>query len=205
MFSPTRRALQHALSLRQQQNEYRDLLNCVAVFNDAFHTFRVLIFTPYPFPLVQMTRAFLFFWVYTLPLVLLKEYRVWSSLFIVLMVSFGFIGIEYVSIALDDPFADDTNDVDEHGMALLVYEDIYLALYRTDGPASAFRLRERVLDRYKQGRGLDCYRDDLKSYGLDRGGGGGGDTSAGEDFDSDNNDDDDEGSGGYGSSPESHV
>ena len=56
--------------------------------------------------------------------------------------------------------------VDEHGMALLVYEDIYLAIYRTDGPDAAFALRERVLKRYKQGRGLDCYRNDLKTFGM---------------------------------------
>lgn len=99
-------------------------------------------------------------------MVLLKDYRVWSSLLIISLVSFGFIGIEYVSIALDEPFSDDTNDVDEHGMALLVYEDIYLAIYRTDGPAAAFALRERVLERYRQGRGLDCYRNDLKTFGV---------------------------------------
>lgn len=72
-----------------------------------------------------------------------------------------------MSIALDDPFGDDTNDVDEHGMSLLVYEDIYLTIYRTDGPEAAFALRARVLERYKQGRGLDCYRDDLlRGLGL---------------------------------------
>lgn len=160
--------MQHpdALGYKMPVNEYRDLVNFVTIFLDAFHGFRVLVFTPYPFPLVQMTRAFLFFWVYTLPLVLLKDYRMWSSIVIVCCVSFGFIGIEYVSMALDDPFGDDTNDVDEHGMALLVYEDIYLAIYRTDGPAAAFQLRERVLARYKQGRGLDCYRDDLKGYSI---------------------------------------
>ena len=155
-----------SLGYKMPVNEYRDLLNFVTIFNDAFHNFRVLIFTPYPFALVQMTRAFLFFWVYTLPMVLLKDYRVWSSVLIVLLVSFGFIGIEYVSIALDDPFGDDTNDVDEHGMALLVYEDIYLSLYRTDGPSAAFALRERVLARYRQGRGLDCYRHDLQGFDL---------------------------------------
>lgn len=160
--------MQHpeALGLRMPVNEYRDLVLLVGTFIEAFHGFRVLIFTPYPFPLVQMTRAFLFVWVYTLPMVLLKEYRVWSSLLIVLFVSFGFVGIEYVSMALDDPFGDETNDVDEHGMALLVYEDIYLALYRTDGYTAAVSLRERVLERYRQGRGLDCYRNDLEGYDL---------------------------------------
>lgn len=136
-----------------------------------------------------MTRGFLFFWVYTLPLVLLVDYRLLPAIMIVILVTFGFVGIEYVSMALDDPFgklrghittenfvvpivlttafqADDTNDVDEHGMALLVYEDIYMALYRTDGPESAMKLRERVLERYKQGRSLDCYREDLKGYEI---------------------------------------
>jgi predicted membrane chloride channel (bestrophin family) len=167
MFILQRVIMEHPYYLGHKMavNEYRDLLTFVTRFNDAFHCFRVLIFTPYPFPLVQMTRAFLLFWVYTLPMVLLKEYRLWSSLLIVILVSVGFIGIEYVSIALDDPFGDDTNDVDEHGMALLVYEDIYLTIFRTDGPVAAFKLRERVLERYKQGRALDCYRDDLlKGY-----------------------------------------
>mmetsp|Transcript_30443 Transcript_30443/g.39871 ORF Transcript_30443/g.39871 Transcript_30443/m.39871 type:complete len:254 (-) Transcript_30443:88-849(-) len=152
------------LGYKMAVNEYRDLLDFVTKFNEAFHGFRVLIFTPYPFPLVQMTRTFLLFWVYSLPLVLLKDYRIWSSLLIVSFVTFGFVGVEYVSMALDDPFGDETNDVDEHGMALLVYEDIYLSIYRTDGPKAAWKLRERILARYKQGRGLDCYREDLKGY-----------------------------------------
>ena len=147
----------------------------VEKFVEAFHGFRVLIFTPYPFPLVQMTRAFLFFWVYSLPLVLLKEYRLACSLLIVTLVTFGFIGIEYVSMALDDPFGDETNDVDEHGMALLVYEDVYMALYRSDGPDAASALRDRVVERYRMGRELDCYRDDLKgtAFWEDRGRSGG--------------------------------
>lgn len=62
--------------------------------------------------------------------------------------------------------ADDTNDVDEHGMALLVYEDIYMALYRTDGHEAALALRERVLERYKRGRSLDNYREDLMGYTI---------------------------------------
>lgn len=44
------------LEYKMPVNEYRDLLGFVSKFNDAFHSFRVLIFTPYPFPLVQMTR-----------------------------------------------------------------------------------------------------------------------------------------------------
>jgi Bestrophin, RFP-TM, chloride channel len=47
-----------ALGHKMEVNEYRDLVNFVTIFLDAFHGFRVLIITPYPFPLVQMTRAF---------------------------------------------------------------------------------------------------------------------------------------------------
>lgn len=155
---------QHYLGYKMPTNEYRDLVNICGTFMDAFHGFRVLIFTPYPFPLLQMTRAFLFVWVYTLPMVLLKDYRLWSSCLIIILITFGFVGIEYISMNLDDPFGDDTNDVDEHGMALVVYEDIYQVLYRTDGPEAAMGLRDRVLERYRQGRELDCYREDMKGF-----------------------------------------
>ena len=84
------------------------------------------------------------------------------EILIVILVTFGFTCVEYVSMSLDDPFGDDTNDVDEHGMGLLVYEDIYLAIYQTDGSDAAVSLRNRILDLYRQGRELDCYRDDLK-------------------------------------------
>ena len=88
------------------------------------------------------------------------------EILIVILVTFGFTCVEYVSMSLDDPFGDDTNDVDEHGTSLLAYEDIYLAIYRTDDPNAAVSLRDRVLDRYRQGRELDCYRDDLKGYDI---------------------------------------
>jgi hypothetical protein len=143
-------------------NEYRDSLQFSTLFNEAFHGFRVLIFTPYPFPLMQITRIFLFSWVYSLPLLLVEElHSIWHTLMMVFLITFGFVGTEYVSMALDDPFGDKANDIDEHGMALLVYEDVYLAIYRTDGNASATALRERVVARYKEGRGLDCYQEDL--------------------------------------------
>ena len=74
-------------------NEYRDLCGFVTDFNKAFHGFRVLVFTPYPFPLIQMTRVFLFFWVYSLPLVLIKQLdSVADTAIVIFLISFGFIG-----------------------------------------------------------------------------------------------------------------
>lgn len=51
-------------------------------------------------------------------------------------------------------------------MSLLVYEDIYMAIYRTDGHEAAMQLRDRVLAGYQKGRGLHCYRNDLKGYDI---------------------------------------
>mmetsp|Transcript_512 Transcript_512/g.843 ORF Transcript_512/g.843 Transcript_512/m.843 type:complete len:392 (+) Transcript_512:97-1272(+) len=144
-------------------NEYRDLLHFVTSFVTAFHGFRVLVFTPYPFPLVQMTRIFLFFWVYSLPLVLLCQLEsLGDTILLIFFMTFGFLGIEYVSMTLDDPFGDDPNDFDDAGMAEIVYEDIYAFLYKCDGADVAIALRDRIVKRYQQGSALDNYRKDVR-------------------------------------------
>ena len=42
------------LGTKLATNEYRDLLHLVSAFNKAYHGFRDLVFTPYPFPLAQV-------------------------------------------------------------------------------------------------------------------------------------------------------
>lgn len=66
-----------------------------------------------------------------------------------------------MSITLDDPFGDDLVHFDEEGMAETVFEDIYLALYKTDGPHSASTLRNRIQERYARGEALDNFRRDM--------------------------------------------
>jgi hypothetical protein len=39
-------------------NEYRDLSGTVGAFNKSFHGFRNLVFTPYPFPLAQVSEQY---------------------------------------------------------------------------------------------------------------------------------------------------
>lgn len=41
------------LGYKMAVNEYRDLLDFVSKFDESFHGFRVLVFTPYPFPVSQ--------------------------------------------------------------------------------------------------------------------------------------------------------
>jgi len=79
-----------------------------------------VVTTPFPFPLVQMTRTFLFLWVFTLPFALTYDIGQFPALLmIVFFVTYGFIGLEFVSIELDDPFGVDDNDFDVEGLALV--------------------------------------------------------------------------------------
>ena len=104
-------------------NEEMKLLNYVTAFDKAFSGLEKLINTPFPFPLVQMARTFLFFWVFTLPLALVNNTReTFEVMIVVFFITYGFIGLEYVSIELDDPFGDDPNDFDDYAMAQTVFE-----------------------------------------------------------------------------------
>jgi hypothetical protein len=51
---------------------------------------------------------------------------------------------------LDDPFGDDPNDFDNLGMAQIVFEDIYISIYKLDGDQAAYQLRRKIVARIKQ-------------------------------------------------------
>ena len=70
---------------------------------------------------------------------------------------------EYVSIMLEDPFSSETSNIDEQGISELVFEDIYLAIWRCDGEDAAGVVKERVMERYRVGRGFECFRQDMFS------------------------------------------
>lgn len=66
-----------------------------------------------------MARTFLFIYLETLPFALLNTVKneVVVHMAIVFLVTYGFVGLETVSIELDNPFGDDDNDFDNMGMA----------------------------------------------------------------------------------------
>jgi predicted membrane chloride channel (bestrophin family) len=67
-----------------------------------------------------MSRTFLFFYIFTLPSALLTVTSTPASDLIVLfIVTYGFIGLEIISIELDDPFGDDAIDFDNLGSAFV--------------------------------------------------------------------------------------
>jgi len=121
------------------------LLGRAAQFTAAYDELTKLITTPFPFPLVQKTRTILFVWLFTLPLSLLKDTSApWESMIMIFFVTYGFLGLEYVSIELDDPFGNDDNDFDNLEMAQRVYEDIYITLFDCDGYEAAENLRKTM-------------------------------------------------------------
>lgn len=121
------------------------LYQLVSEFVTAHHGLQKLANTPFPFPLVQMTRTFLFLWVFTLPMALGNDMnKCIPLLFIMFVITYGFIGLEYVAIELDDPFGDDPNDFDVRGLSEVVFDDIYIAIHDIDGEDAADALRQNV-------------------------------------------------------------
>lgn len=103
-------------------NEEMRLLEYVTDFLTAFHGLKKLVETPFAYPLLQMTRTFLFVWCFTLSFVLCHDENEYpfDPLVMVSLTTFAFIGVEMVCIELDDPFGDDPSDFDDLGMAQLV-------------------------------------------------------------------------------------
>ena len=89
------------------------LVNKLQEYGSSYNQLLILSSTPLPFPLVQMARAFLLVWTFSMPLVLLEgpfqdTYAAQTFLF---FLTYGFIGLELVSIKLSDPFGHSRDDV----------------------------------------------------------------------------------------------
>ncbi|KAL7568530.1 hypothetical protein ACA910_002645 [Epithemia clementina (nom. ined.)] len=136
-------------------NEETKLLDFIADFLQAFHGCYKLITTPMPMPLVQMNKVILFLWLYSLPLTLchVKLNQIADSPFVsmilVFILTFGFMGLEFVSMELSDPFGEDPSDFDDLGHGQMAMEDCYISIYRLDGKSWAKALRKRLKTKAK--------------------------------------------------------
>lgn len=147
---------------RHPCNEELRLLSILDDYLRAFHVLEIHMTTvrnstksvyhsrqckPIPFPLVQMTKTFLFVWIFSLPFAMpVVQSDVLMSLVLVFLITYGFLGLEFVAMELTDCFGDDPSDLDKFGGAEQCYEDCYLAIYKCDGREWAKRLREGVED-----------------------------------------------------------
>lgn len=101
--------------------------------------------TPFPFPLVQMSRTVMFVYVYTIPFALLSLDSTNIHVKVIVMafiIAYGFVGIELVSIELDDPFGKSPNHLPVIEQAKGVMEDIFRCISNTDGLEWANQLRD---------------------------------------------------------------
>jgi predicted membrane chloride channel (bestrophin family) len=72
------------------------LLSCTSDFIAAYHGLMKLLSTPYPFPMLQMTRTFLFVWVFTLPFALANDIISFLPLLlIVFFCTYGTFGFRF--------------------------------------------------------------------------------------------------------------
>jgi predicted membrane chloride channel (bestrophin family) len=94
------------------------LVNKLQEYTSCYAHLLNLASTPLPFPLVQMGRAFLLIWTFSMPLVLLDGPfdSVWSAQVFLFFLTYGFIGLELVSIKLSDPFGNGRDDVQISGI-----------------------------------------------------------------------------------------
>ena len=121
------------------------LLGHVDGFMTGFYGIRKFLTTPTPFPLIQMARWFLFLYVFTVPFVLLNDDDGdFAHCFEVFLITYGFFGLEAVSMELDNPFGDDANDFSSYGMACTAYEDTFKVLEDIDGQTWSDKLRKRM-------------------------------------------------------------
>jgi len=93
--------------------ERSKLLDAVHGFNSAYYRVLRIASTPLPFAMIQMGRTFLFLWTFTLPFALLGLLHdsLLSVILFVFFLTYGFVGLEFVSMKLLHPFGNDPNDI----------------------------------------------------------------------------------------------
>jgi hypothetical protein len=132
----------HLDSIQEMQ-----LMDRVNDFVRSYRNVRKYLVAPLPLPWAQLGRLFVFAYVFTLPFAMLSadlNLKGIQVIFLVAIMTYGFVGCELLFVELDDPFAEDPNDLPlaEEGRAAM--EDIVLSLYYVDGQNAAAKLREEV-------------------------------------------------------------
>lgn len=92
-----------------------DLYSFLNSLMDGYYGVHKLMTTPVPFPLIQMITTLLCFYLFTVPFALLSAgetsmVAAISHCMVVFILTFGFVGMNMVSMQLDDPFGVDEND-----------------------------------------------------------------------------------------------
>lgn len=137
--------ISHSKKLRTplDVNEELGLLTNVSNFIRSYHQIMKLVNSPFPFPLVQMTRTLLFIWLFSLPFALVdKMDTLVAPIIVMFFMTFGFLGLEFLSIFMDDPFGKDPIDFDVLYMGRIAFDDIYINIHDVDGMRAKSELQK---------------------------------------------------------------
>lgn len=135
----------HKLSSPLEVPQELELLQLTTNIIAAYGDIMQYMTTPYPFPLVQMTRTILLFYIFTLPFAIASDIQqTFPYLLIIFIITYGFVGLELISIEIDDPFGQDPNDFDVGAMAKVVYQDIAIFIKDVDGEEAAEEIKNSI-------------------------------------------------------------
>eukprot|EP00548_Thalassiothrix_antarctica_P000828 CAMPEP_0194147076 /NCGR_PEP_ID=MMETSP0152-20130528/22509_1 /TAXON_ID=1049557 /ORGANISM="Thalassiothrix antarctica, Strain L6-D1" /LENGTH=375 /DNA_ID=CAMNT_0038847765 /DNA_START=70 /DNA_END=1197 /DNA_ORIENTATION=- len=124
--------------------EENRMLGTVDAIMNAYYEVRGFLTAPFPFPLVQMSRTFLFVYLFTIPFAFLNDVTNPIGHYIVIFfITYGYLGLEFTAIELDDPFGDDDNDFNNSRLCCFSFEDMYLTILDIDGEEWTDKLRKR--------------------------------------------------------------
>jgi hypothetical protein len=98
--------------LSGKPDAYRFFNNYGAVdsFMESYYLLRKHMTTPFPFPMEQMNRTFLYFYIFTVPLTLLEDVKdkyPFMQILVTVFLTYGFVGLQLIAVELDDPFGND--------------------------------------------------------------------------------------------------
>lgn len=135
-------------------NEQMDLLGKVNMFLDAYDGLIKNSTTPRPFPAVQMGRTLLLIWILSLPFALGGKTQddaksLLELIFLVFLVTYGFVGLMMAEIEMHDPYGDDANDLEVKKYTRIILEDIEMMLGDKANYSIGFSF-DKDLDRMSQ-------------------------------------------------------
>ena len=127
--------------------QVKQLTDQVELFLEGFHGIRVYLTIPLPFSMIQMARIFLVLYVFTMPFAILSadlKLADFQVVLLVMLMTYGFMGLEIVSTNLDDPFGSDPSDLPVIEQMKELMEDVMLMISQVDGLDAAMQLRGRI-------------------------------------------------------------
>ena len=135
------------------------MLERVKDYMQGYREYRKILTAPLPLPWVQLARIFVFAYCFTLPFALFDrdlDLGLVQSFFILLIVTYGFVGCELLYVELDDSFGNDANDLPVVEESEAAITDILLSLASVDGVNVAKNVRKKF---------PSCFLDIAKFYG----------------------------------------